>query len=166
MFSNRSPSGSHIGWIDLLALVVRHPPAVDNHGFAVAGDAVLVAPAADAVEALQRKAGRIDLGVAGRAHLPPCGAWPIARGSSSRREYRDRCAGTLSGGGGRRRAQDAIENPRAAQHRRSRRAVGRHLQHAGHRQHAAAMAIRRQHASCETPSHRHRECRSALPAGR
>ena len=44
----------------------------------------------------------------------------------------------------RRRPQDAIQDPRAAHHRRGRGAVGRHLEHARHRQHAAPMTARRQ----------------------
>ena len=52
----------------------------------------------------------------------------------------------------RRRAQDAIQDPHAAGDRRGSGAVGRHLQHAGHRQDAAAVAVPRQRHLAKLPT--------------
>lgn len=91
--------GRDVGGVDFLALEIRHPPAVNEDGLAEPGDAVMVAPAADAVEALQGKSGRIDLAMA-------CGTDSIARclANCSRIVLAPRMsgsiAGTLSGGEG------------------------------------------------------------------
>ena len=53
-------------------------------------------------------------------------------------------AGVPGGGGAGRLADDALQHPFAAQDRRRPCAVRRHLQDAGVRHHAAAMAVRRQ----------------------
>ena len=50
---------------------------------------------------------------------------------------------------GRLQSQDALCDPVATQHRGSRGTVGSHLQHAGHRQHAAAMCLRSDRHSAE-----------------
>ena len=61
------------------------------------------APAADGVEVLQRKARRIDHGVAAGAHRIACGAAPAARGSSAapcRACISGSVVSTSGGGGG------------------------------------------------------------------
>src|SRR5262249_39300286 len=102
--------------IDLLALAVVHSPAVNLHFLAVAQRAVVVAPAADHVEALQREARRVDLLLAAgaRGDLAVLRQLPADRrrsayvrldGADARRRR------------GRRRAQDSVQHPRAARHR-------------------------------------------------
>ena len=90
MFWNRRPSGSTSAASTAGPFRYRTRAAVDDHRLALADAAVVVAPAADDVEVLQGEARRIDLDVAARALGVAAGAWPVARGSSSRRECRAR----------------------------------------------------------------------------
>ena len=165
MFWNCRPVRQHVGGVHRRAFLVPHRAAVHDRRLALADAPVVVAPAADDVEALQGEARRIDLGVAARAlgPLPVLGQLLADRRGAAdvRLDGRD-----VRGGLGRRRAQDAVQHPGPAQDRRRRGAVGRHLQHAGHRQHAAAVAVRRQRDLAELPARRRRGCRSASPAGR
>ena len=112
-------------------------------GRAVGERAVAVAPAAHHVEAFEREARRVDLGVAGGAGLQRAMLFELCadgRGAAG--------VGLDGRHAGRRRgwrlAEDALHDPRAAQHRRGRGAVGGHLEHAGLGQQAAARAVRRQ----------------------
>ena len=106
---------------------------------AVGEGAVVFAPAADNVEALQREAGRVNLRMAARARLDFAMLRELV--ADGRGPANVRLDGLDIGGWlGRWRAKNSLQHPCTANDGRGGGAVGGHFHDAGHRQHAAAMA--------------------------
>src|SRR5947207_15860233 len=108
--------------------------------FAFADASIVFTPTPDDVETLESETRRIDLGMAARAfgaltmlgELITDGGRPTNIGLDGfhvNRRFRWR------------RAEDSIEHPGAAQYRRSRCSVRRHLHNACHRHDTASMAV-------------------------
>ena len=105
-----------VGGINPLSLEIRHAPAIDDHGFAQPGGAIVVAPAANAVEALKRESRRVDLPVTGCARLRRSVIRELLanglRASDVRIDRRD-----VLWRRWRRRAENPVHHPRPAQDR-------------------------------------------------